>query len=469
MRLLPTVALSVSLLSAEPVRLHPANPHYFLFRGRPAVLVTSGEHYGSVLNLDFDYRRYLETLEQDGMNLTRLFSGTYVEKPGAFGIERNTLAPAPGRYLAPWARADGKFDLDRWNAAYFERLKGFLSEAAKRGIVVELTLFSSQYTDDNWALSAFNPANNVNGTDAIDRRVLNTLENGNILPRQETVVRKIVSELNGFDNLIYEIQNEPWSDRTVTVDVINPYLKDSAVKVFPNSVDLADELSMAWQDRVASWITSEEAKLPNRHLIAQNYANFRGPVRRLAPGVSIVNFHYAYPEAVDDNYGIDRLISYDETGFAGSADSTYRKQAWNFMLAGGGAFDGLDYSFTVGHEDGTDTAPNGPGGGSPALRKQLKVLRDFLASFDLPSMRPDRTIVVHAAGVRYQALSSPGNAYAIYFSGEGPSEIRLRLPKGNYSAEWINPETGAVLAREPANEQLTTPPFKEDVALRIRP
>ena len=29
-----------------PIRLHPENPHYFLFRGRPTVLITSGEHYG---------------------------------------------------------------------------------------------------------------------------------------------------------------------------------------------------------------------------------------------------------------------------------------------------------------------------------------------------------------------------------------------------------------------------------------
>ena len=35
------------------------------------------------------------------------------------------------------------------------------------------------------------------------------------------------------------------------------------------------------------------------------------------------------------------------------------------MLAGGSVFDALDYSFSVGHEDGTDAEPNGPGSGSP--------------------------------------------------------------------------------------------------------
>src|SRR5262245_40429924 len=49
----------------EPLKLHPANPHYFLFRGKPTVLITSGEHYGAVLNSDFDYKVYLDTLQKE--------------------------------------------------------------------------------------------------------------------------------------------------------------------------------------------------------------------------------------------------------------------------------------------------------------------------------------------------------------------------------------------------------------------
>ena len=91
---------------ASPIRLHPENPHYFQWRGKAVALITSAEHYGAVLNLDFDWQRYLETLQRDGMNYTRVFSGSYVEPVGAFGIQRNTLAPATGRFLAPWARSE---------------------------------------------------------------------------------------------------------------------------------------------------------------------------------------------------------------------------------------------------------------------------------------------------------------------------------------------------------------------------
>src|SRR5262249_58930705 len=88
----------------RPLALHPENPHYFLFRGKPAVLVTSTEHYGAVLNGDFDFIPYLDELHARGFNLTRTFSGVYREVPGSFGITENTLGTAGPRWLCPWPR-----------------------------------------------------------------------------------------------------------------------------------------------------------------------------------------------------------------------------------------------------------------------------------------------------------------------------------------------------------------------------
>lgn len=118
---------SAPVAGGEPIKLHRENPHYFLWRGKAVVLVTSGEHYGAVLNLDFDYKRYVDALHADGLNLTRTFTGAYVEPQGAFQIARNTLAPGPGRFICPWARSDtpeyanggNKFDLTQWDPAYF--------------------------------------------------------------------------------------------------------------------------------------------------------------------------------------------------------------------------------------------------------------------------------------------------------------------------------------------------------------
>lgn len=101
----------------QTLRLLPQNLHYFQYLGKPMVIVGSGEHYGAVMNLDFNYDQYLETLQKDGLNVTRLFMGAYYERPGAFGIQFNTLAPAEDKLLLPWQKKDGKYDLDAWNAA----------------------------------------------------------------------------------------------------------------------------------------------------------------------------------------------------------------------------------------------------------------------------------------------------------------------------------------------------------------
>ena len=132
--------------AAEPatadglLRVHPENPRYFLWRGRPTVLVASGEHYGAVMNQDFDYGKYLAAVQAAGLNHTRIFLGDYVERAGAFGIVDDTIAPAVGRLVVPWARSTtpgyvgggNKFDLDRWDPAFFERLHGFFQEADTR-------------------------------------------------------------------------------------------------------------------------------------------------------------------------------------------------------------------------------------------------------------------------------------------------------------------------------------------------
>ena len=82
----------INIPQEGPIQLHPANSHYFLYKGKTLALITSAEHYGAVLNLDFDYKKYLQTLGSEGMNYTRIFTGSYFEIPGeSFGIQKNTI------------------------------------------------------------------------------------------------------------------------------------------------------------------------------------------------------------------------------------------------------------------------------------------------------------------------------------------------------------------------------------------
>jgi len=452
------LAAGTAARAVEPIRLHPDNPHYFLFRGKPAVLITSGEHYGAVLNLDFDYTLYLKTLESCGFNLTRTFSGAYCEPAGAFGIRNNTLAPAPGRLICPWARSSSpgynnggnRFDLQRWDPEYFRRLRSFVAEAGRRGIVVELVLFCPFYEktkgDAIWRLSPMNAENNVNHIGNVPSAEVYTLKHANLLQAQVAMVRRIVEELRDADNVYYEICNEPYHGG----------------------------VSPAWQDTIAETVARTESALGTRHLIAQNIANKRGKIAEANPLVSIFNFHYAQPEAVVESYHLNKALADDETGFRGREPTPYRLEAWNFILAGGAVFNHLDYSFTCGREDGTATS-DAPGGGGPEIRRQLSVLKRFIEGFDFIRMRPALDVVTKLTpeSTSLRLLAEPGRAYAGYLVGKGPVHLNLSLPGGTYQVEWLDPQTGRIqdtrTLRHEGHQDLSlrSPDFATDIAVRV--
>jgi hypothetical protein len=450
--------------SASPISLHPKNPHYFLFRSKPVVLIGSTEHYGAVMNLDFDFIKYLNKLAESGLNVTRTFTGAYVEPAGAFGIVDNTLAPAPGMFICPWARSTepgyagggNKFDLSEWDESYFQRLKAFLTEAGERNIIVELDLFSNYYDTVQWKLSPLNSINNVNRVgDFRDHKEVLSLRHPELLDVQENMVRKIIHELSGFDNLYYEICNEPYFGDTIAL--------------------------REWEDRMTGVVVESEKDLKFRHLISNNVANNHKLVPARRNGVSIYNFHYARPPVtVDMNYNLNCVIGDNETGFDGIEDSKYRSEAWNFIMAGGGLFNNLDYSFTTSAEDGSATVgPGQPGGGGNNLRDQLKILAGFINSLDFISMKPlseGSVIVSGQPGTTVRGLAKDDDVIALYLHRDDlsaqPSDIEMSLPVGSYKLRWTDTRKGTQIAatiqqHKGGNIKITSPAYSEDIALKI--
>lgn len=443
-----------------PVRLYGDNPHYLEFRGKPVLLVSSAEHYGSLLNLDFDFETHLDTVASYGFNQARVFSGTYREIPGeSFGITCNTLAPADGRYCCPWKRSGepgyalggNRFDLNEWDPAYLDRLHALVGAAGRRDIVLEIVLFCYLYNDALWEASPMNAASNVNGIGAVDRGRVYTLENGNLLAAQEAVTRHVVEALRDADNVYFELINEPYS-------------------VGDGSSNLP------WQRHITDIIVDCEKDLRHRHLIAQNFRNYAELLTDVHPAIGICNFHYAGPEAVYANYHLDRAVADDETGFRGSEMAPYRHEAWNFILSGGAVFSHLDYSFTVEKPDGTHAVDDRtPGIGGHYWRKQLRVLRDFMEGFAFWHMRPANELQPSFRHPpRARILAEPGIAYAAYIDAPLPAGERfsLFLPAGAYKAEWIMPEDGSTAAmllfgHDGGRRELGPPPFADDIALRV--
>ncbi len=461
----------------EPLKLDSENPHYLDFRGKPSVLVTSGEHYGAVVNLDFHYSTYLKELQRDHLNLTRVFAGSYreIDKPydptkGGYTIDRNTLAPKPSRFVAPWkstVQADGNviFDLHHWNPRYFARLHDFLRQASKRGVVVELTLFCLMYDQSLWEVSPLNSRNNGNQTEDVPNTEVYNLRHPRLEDAEDNLARKLVAETREFDNLYFEVINEPYW-HSVTPE---------------------------WQRHMTALIReSEDGAGVRRHLISQNYANFSERVENADPNVDLFNFHYSRPpDSVALNYALNRAIGLNETGFDGGADATYRIQGWDFLTAGGALYNNLDYSFAAGSENGTFQYPAyTPGGGSAALRRQLGYLNEFFNSFNLAPMTPSGSVLVRGdlEGASIRVLAEEGKQYAIYihrgrvakdrkpqYEVDGrahTAKLLLRLPQHDYRYMWVDPKSGqpvgeGVFTPNGETQELQSPEYREDVALRI--
>lgn len=476
--------LCAAALIAQPIRSHPANPHYYLFDGRPTILITSAEHYGAIVNKAFDYVPYLHTLRKYGLNYTRIYPGAMFEPMGKF-MTGNTLGPKPRDLIVPWARSSqpgylaggNKFDLDRWNTAYFDRLKDFLAKAAERGIVVEICFFNSQYSD-TWPISPLYCENNIQGAGKRGWRDAQTMKDPDLLRREEDYVRKITREVNAFDNVVLEICDEA------------------------AGIGTGVALAGRWVSHLLGVVRTTESTLPKKHLVAQEMEGPYGGAMDFSPDprLSLITAQYVWGgepneqggdwggmRALDYKYDLNKPIEMNETdyyplGYRGDKIADSRVEAWEFLVGGGSGFNQLNGLYT----------PEDPAGNKPdnqQLLTALQALKQFLYSFDFLKMHRDKTLVaggLSAAGTYSRAISEPGKQYALYIHhsrekrgsytaapGEYHESLTLSLPAGQYEAQWVKPSTGAVAGRERfthtgGNRSLSAPLYTVDIALAIR-
>jgi hypothetical protein len=469
-------------LSGEPIRLHPSNPHYFLYKGQPTVLITSAEHYGAVVNLEFDYLAYLDALKSYGLNYTRIYPGALFEPKDKF-IKGNTLGVKPDQLILPWARSNkpgyaqggNLFDLNQWDNDYFLRLKDFIAQASDRDIVVEICFYNAQY-DDTWPISPLYYKNNIQGVGNCHFNDAQTLKHPDLVKCEDAYVSKIVQEVNSFDNVILEICDEP---------LLNGTPIDSAG---------------AWINHTIEVIKKTESGLPQKHLIAQQLEGpVGGPVDFSGhPDVSIIVAQYDWAagdqmggmQALDKMYGSNKAIELNETdyypawyGKNNDKVAASRVEAWEFIVGGGAGFN---------HLNGNYTAQN-PGGlteDNVLICNALNSLSQFIYSFDFIRMRPDKSFIISGIpeGVFCRAMSEPGKQYSMYLHhsvrkressydvvpGKYQDKFVMSFPKGKYRAEWINPADGNVIHKQvfkvnkDKNQSLKSPEYSLDIALRVK-
>ncbi len=477
----------------SPVSVCPGNPHYFFYRGKPLVLITSDHHYGAVIDKDFNYAKYLDYLARNGMNLTRIYPGGMFETTDKY-LPGNPLGPRPGRQLLPWAKSGQpganpmlaepgqpsyKYDLDKWNSEYFDRLKDYVRHARKKGIIVEIPFFNGMY-NDCWPLMAMYHENNIQDIGLYEDKECGLFTSGDarnqdVIKYQKAYISKIASELNEFDNLIFDICDEPSLQGLPGGSVL--FLPDSQV--------------IPWVNEMKEAFLEAEESLPKKHLLGQT-------VQNLSPDFSNelwcrwLPAEYVKPaeKALQLNYGNNKPIVNVESNYYGISltKNAYnvdaiRLEGWWFMLGGGAGCINLNGEFYRGQEEGGVNTQS-------YIIPQKKALKEFMNSFDLKGLFRFTDFGGLPPDAFCSMLAENGKQYALYifhggYEGEWGAHfmpkpgsyrdtiIMNNIPEGSYTLEWIDPSPGSVIMREKLNVaggrlMLKTPDYSLDVAMRMR-
>ncbi len=204
----------------------------------------------------------------------------------------------------------------------------------------------------------------------------------------------------------------------------------------------AGGLTPEWNDRIVAAIQKAESRLPNQHLIAQGFPPSERAIADLNGAVSVLNFHAAHPESVLLNYSLDKVIAFDETGGSDTSDRKYRTEGWDFIIAGGGVYDHLDFSLR--RTTKTDwqclfrTAR--PAAADRKCANILPCSSNSSRVFDFLRMTPSDAVIQRSTirpaedqqrsrkNQPSRVLAEVGKAYAIYVNGGTQAELMLDLP-----------------------------------------
>ncbi len=408
--------------TAGPLRVHPENPRYFADASGGAVLLAGSHTWPNLIDMGpsdpppaFDFAAYLRWLTGYGHNFTRGWTWEPTKwdntqmKNREWRNGAHTVAPHPWRRTGPGLALDGrpKFDLAQLNPDYLQRLRTRLAQARAAGVYVSVMLFEGygvQFQADAWPNHPFNPANNINGVDGDPNGDGKGIEVHQLaVPRvtalQETYLRWLVTGLNDFDNVLYEVSNE----------------------THPGSTE--------FQYHVIRFVKQIEAGLPQQHPVGMTYQNRRGRNETLFAGPAdwvSPNSEGGWRDDPPDLQGRKVVISDTDHLWGVGGDAIW---VWKTVARGANPIFMDTYDGRVlGKVRPQDEGPRRALGAAIALTRRMTLAR----------ATPQNALASTGC-----CLAEPGRAYLIFLPSGGEGEVDLTAERGKFAVEWHAVEGGA--------------------------
>ena len=421
---------------AGVLRIHPENYHYFLDGDRPVVLM--GRYHADFICSTYehftkDIPAYMTYLTDElNANFTQvwaimIFSG---RKEAEYGVNTGGAMYMPFLRTGPGKNYYGepKYDLSRYDEAYFSKFHEFLKATRYHGIYVEITLFDicglkrggiwAGVYDPRWGCHPFHPNNNINDLSLPEDHAVGAdrffnLRNSKLLAIQDAYVDHLLDELGGYGHVIFNVCNE-----------------------YDGPFD--------WEEH---WVQCIKAKCPDRIVAVNNHDRRGVPSGIDHAQVDVLNYHpgggetYAlrttrltgsWGRQAINQYTLSKAILSDTDGYhpgelGQDADPEIRKLAWS-------SFMNSQHFADMSHAGRVDQLMHVP------PLPTFKHILPFVNHVDFVHAQPHHELILDSH--EGECLARPGVEYIVYLRYGGYLTLDTSHSRGPLEGRWYNPRTG---------------------------
>ncbi len=464
----PGAPATVAKAITAPLKALGTNPNYFTDGSGKAIYLTGSHTWnnlqdwgtnGTIQPLDFT--AYVNMLAAHNHNFTLLWT---TELPAFRRLPTTetsppdfTVAPHAWQRTGPGNASDGKlkFDLTRFNQAYFERLRDRVQQLNAAGIYAGVYLFSGEFllrfrfSGDGYP---FTGSNNVNGVDdgGGTRSVTMTAPDA-ITAIQDDYVKKVIDTLNHLPNVLWIVSQEAPRD------------------------------SKWWNNHLIALVRALEAGKPRQHpigfgvlednndaTIINSDADWIAPAARISRSTTCGSGHPACKVNINDS-------DHSYFGMWNDSAQTNRNYFWiNFTSGNQTLF--MDPYVVYYPREKRNLCPSPVNGISSRpdtrwdnVRDTMGYIRGYADRMDLAVMTSQGTL--SSTGHALASVGSADPAYLVYVPSGGAFTLNLSNSTGRFAVEWMNPATGGKSAGADVTGGATktfTPPFRGDAVLYLR-
>jgi hypothetical protein len=462
---------SASGLITAPLRSLSSNPNYFTDGTGKAIYLTGSHTWNTLqdwgtdgLIQPLDFTAFVNMLLAHHHNFTLLWTTelptfralpTTASSPPDFSV-----TPFPWQRTGPGNASDGKlkFDLTKFNQAYFDRLRARVQQLNAAGIYVGVYLFTGEFllrfrfSGDGYP---FTGSNNVNGIDDGGGTASVTMIATNAITAiQDTYVKKVIDTLNDQPNVLWIVSEEaPRNSKWWNSNLIAFTRTYEAGKPFQHPIGYA---------------ATEEINAASDSNILNSDADWIAPTAKISPTSSCGNGHPSCKVNINDS-------DHSYFGMWNDSPRVNRNYFWiNFTQGDQTLF--MDPYVVFYPREKRNLCPSPVNGISSEpdtrwdqVRDTMGYIRDYADRMNLAAMTPQGSL--SSTGHAIVNTTSTNPEFLVYAPSGGSFSVNVLGNRGQFAVEWMNPATGARTAGANVNGGATrtfNPPFSGDAVLYLR-